>query len=146
MLLLKSDKVDGGRTSGIGRWVQELAWRDFYICVLTGFPRVSMGRPFLERLSSVVWEQHQGPESNVHGGTHPNRDTETLRRWKEGQTGVPIVDAAMRCLNKMGWVHNRMRMITAMFLTKDLMIDWRVGERVGFSSACLSIICVDGFS
>ncbi|KAJ6628747.1 FAD binding domain of DNA photolyase-domain-containing protein [Mycena sp. CBHHK59/15] len=107
-------KVDGGKTTGIGRWVQEIAWRDFYTCILAGFPRVSMGRPFLEKFTAVVWE-----EGNI-------------AKWKAGQTGVPIVDAAMRCINEMGWVHNRMRMISAMFLVKsakDLMVDWRVGER-----------------
>lgn len=127
MLLDKSDKVDGGRTSGIGRWVQELAWRDFYTCVLVGFPRVSMGRPFLEKFSNVVWENHQAPGDTMPDG---EKDSENLQKWKDGMTGFPIVDAAMRCIKEMGWVHNRMRMITAMFLTKDLMIDWRVGERV----------------
>lgn len=132
MKLLNSDKVEGGRNSGIGRWVQELAWRDFYTCVLVGYPRVSMGRPFLEKFAAVVWEDHQAPEDSETADKHINRaeDGEMLRRWKEGTTGVPIVDATMRCLKEMGWVHNRMRMITAMFLTKDLMIDWRVGERV----------------
>jgi len=129
MLLLKADKVDGGRTSGIGRWVQELAWRDFYTCVLVGFPRISMGRPFLEKFSAVVWEDHQVPADSTRTSGEGEADSEMLKKWKEGKTGVPIVDATMRCLKEMGWVHNRMRMITAMFLTKDLMIDWRVGER-----------------
>ncbi|KAF8076516.1 FAD binding domain of DNA photolyase-domain-containing protein [Lyophyllum atratum] len=129
MLLLKADKVDGDRTSGIGRWVQELAWRDFYTCVLVGFPRVSMGRPFLEKFSAVVWEDHQAPTDSTLAAGEADQDSEILNSWKEGKTGVPIVDATMRCLKEMGWVHNRMRMITAMFLTKDLMIDWRVGER-----------------
>jgi deoxyribodipyrimidine photo-lyase len=92
----------------------------------------------MEKFADVVWEPHHGPD----GG-----DAETLRKWKSGQTGVPIVDAAMRCLNEMGWLHNRMRsvvdvphdwqqlylelrMIVAMFLAKHLMIDWRVGEKV----------------
>ncbi|KAG6873734.1 hypothetical protein C0995_011553 [Termitomyces sp. Mi166 len=129
--LLDSDKVEGGRNSGIGRWVQELAWRDFYTCVLVGYPRVSMGRPFLEKFSSIVWEDHQAPEDSETADKHIDggKDGEVLRRWKEGTTGVPIVDATMRCIKEMGWVHNRMRMITAMFLTKDLMFDWRVGER-----------------
>ncbi|KIK68010.1 hypothetical protein GYMLUDRAFT_155610 [Collybiopsis luxurians FD-317 M1] len=119
--LQNSKKVDGSRDTGIGRWVQELAWRDFYTAVLASFPRVSMGRPFLEKFAAVKWEAHQ--EIGAGG------DNEALRRWKEGNTGVPVVDAAMRCIKEMGWVHNRFRMITAMFLTKDLMIDWRVGER-----------------
>ncbi|KAG6821605.1 hypothetical protein H0H93_000114 [Arthromyces matolae] len=128
MKLLNSKKVEGGRDSGVGRWVQELAWRDFYTCVLAGYPRVSMGRPFLEKFSAVVWEDHQSPR-DASDPPADGEDSEILRRWKEGSTGVPIVDATMRCLKEMGWVHNRMRMITAMFLTKDLMIDWRVGER-----------------
>lgn len=115
MALQGVDKVDGGKSSGIGRWVQELAWRDFYSNILVAFPRVSMGRPYLEKFADVAWEQPDGTE---------------LTRWKEGKTGYPIVDAAMRCLNEMGWIHNRLRMICAMFLTKDLMIDWRVGEKV----------------
>ncbi|KAF8897650.1 DNA photolyase, FAD-binding/Cryptochrome [Infundibulicybe gibba] len=128
MRLLKINKVEGGSTSGVGRWVQELAWRDFYTNVLAAFPRVSMGRPFLEKYAGVVWENHQAPGGTVQGSP-PAGDGEMFQRWKEGTTGVPVVDAAMRCLKKMGWVHNRMRMITAMFLTKDLMIDWHVGER-----------------
>ncbi|KAJ3869453.1 DNA photolyase, FAD-binding/Cryptochrome [Lentinula novae-zelandiae] len=119
--LQKSKKVDGSRDTGVGRWIQELAWRDFYTGVLAFFPRVSMGRPYLEKFAAVEWEAHQ--EAGVGGGDV------VLRRWKEGMTGVPVVDAAMRCIRQMGWVHNRFRMITAMYLTKDLMIDWRVGER-----------------
>ncbi|KAN0097489.1 DNA photolyase, FAD-binding/Cryptochrome [Tylopilus felleus] len=106
-------KVDAGRTTGIGRWVQELAWRDFYTNVLANFPRVSMERPFQERLANVKWEVNE----------------EHLAAWKQGKTGIPIVDAAMRQMNAMGWMHNRMRMIAAMFLTKDLMLDWHLGEQ-----------------
>ncbi|KAJ3812167.1 DNA photolyase, FAD-binding/Cryptochrome [Lentinula aff. lateritia] len=119
--LQKSKKVDGSRDTGVGRWIQELAWRDFYTGVLAFFPRVSMGRPYLEKFAAVEWEAHQ--EAGAGGGDV------VLRRWKAGMTGVPVVDAAMRCIQQMGWVHNRFRMITAMYLTKDLMIDWRVGER-----------------
>ncbi|GLB33926.1 putative DNA photolyase [Lyophyllum shimeji] len=129
MKLLKTDKVDGSRTSGVGRWIQELAWRDFYTCVLAGFPRVCMGRPYLERFSTVVWEDHQSPEDSSRAAGEGNQDSEMLKKWKEGMTGFPVIDATMRCIKVMGWVHNRMRMTTAMFLTKDLMIDWRVGER-----------------
>ncbi|KAJ3854237.1 DNA photolyase, FAD-binding/Cryptochrome [Lentinula lateritia] len=119
--LQKSKKVDGSRDTGVGRWIQELAWRDCYTGVLAFFPRVSMGRPYLEKFAAVEWEAHQ--EAGTGGGDV------VLRRWKAGMTGVPVVDAAMRCIQQMGWVHNRFRMITAMYLTKDLMIDWRVGER-----------------
>ncbi|KAF7977458.1 hypothetical protein HWV62_3639 [Athelia sp. TMB] len=102
-----------GTAGGPGRWVMELAWRDFYINVLVGFPRVSMGRPFNEKFNDVKWEVNE----------------EHLRRWQEGKTGVPIVDAGMRQLNTMGWMHNRVRMITGMYLCKNLMIDWRLGEK-----------------
>lgn len=94
------------------------AWRDFYTHVLALFPRVSMGRPFQEKFANVSWETNE----------------EHLQAWKDGRTGVPIVDAGMRQANKMGWMHNRVRMITAMYLVKDLMIDWRLGEKV--SSVC----------
>jgi deoxyribodipyrimidine photo-lyase len=131
MSLQQSRKVDGKKDSGVGRWLQEMAWRDFYTHTLAAHPRVSMGRPYLEKFSSVVWENHQATADTDESNTScTEMDSENLRRWKEGRTGVPIVDAAMRCLGEMGWVHNRMRMISAMYLTKDLMIDWRVGERV----------------
>lgn len=135
MISLKADKIEGDKSSGIGRWLQELAWRDFYTSILTSFPRVSMGRPYLEKFATVVWENHQAPEESGTGRVaNDDKDAEILKRWKMGMTGVPIVDAAMRCINEMGWVHNRARMITAMYLTKDLMIDWRVGERVSQTS------------
>ena len=123
-------KVDGSTQSGIGRWIQEIAWRDFYTNIVASFPRVSMGRPFIEKYSKVVWENHEAPQESGVGRQGQGQDTAAVNRWKEGKTGVPIVDAAMRCINEMGWVHNRARMISAMYLTKDLMIDWRVGERV----------------
>ncbi|KAI0322475.1 DNA photolyase, FAD-binding/Cryptochrome [Amylostereum chailletii] len=113
MDLLGISKVDAGRDSGVGRWVQELAWRDFYTHVLAAFPRVSMGRTFQGKFDDVQWET----------------DEAHFTAWKEGRTGVPIVDAAVRQANTMGWMHNRSRMIAAMYLTKDLMIDWRLGER-----------------
>ncbi|KAK0191151.1 DNA photolyase, FAD-binding/Cryptochrome [Armillaria mellea] len=126
MELLGVNKVDGGKTTGIGRWVQELAWRDFYINLVVAFPRVSMGRPWLEKYAAVVWEAHQSSEK---GNRSLDSDGEMLQAWKNGMTGYPIVDAAMRCIQEMGWLHNRLRMIAAMFLTKNLMFDWRVGER-----------------
>ncbi|KAF5390716.1 hypothetical protein D9757_002682 [Collybiopsis confluens] len=140
LTIQKSQKVDGSRDTGVGRWVQELAWRDFYTSVLVTFPRVSMGRPFLEKYAAVKWEVHQEVGTGGGGGgkgysdedpdpVGQGEDSEALKKWKDGKTGVPVVDAAMRCIKEMGWVHNRFRMITAMFLTKDLMIDWRVGER-----------------
>ncbi|KAG5639253.1 hypothetical protein H0H81_004914 [Sphagnurus paluster] len=94
---------------------------------MAGFPRVSMGRPFVEKYANIIWEDYQVPGDSAASEELP--DSEALQKWKEGKTGFPIVDATMRCLKEMGWVHNRMRMITAMFLTKDLMIDWKVGEK-----------------
>lgn len=76
-----------------------------------------MGRPFQEKLAGVKWETNE----------------EHLQAWKDGRTGVPIVDAGMRQANTMGWMHNRVRMVVAMYLVKDLMIDWRLGEKVGWS-------------
>ncbi|KAI0036800.1 DNA photolyase, FAD-binding/Cryptochrome [Vararia minispora EC-137] len=111
--VLGADKVQGTRDTAVGHWVQEVAWRDFYTHVMASFPRVSMGRTFLEKFDAVIWETNE----------------EHFEAWKQGRTGVPIVDAAMRQLNTMGWMHNRPRMVAAMFLVKDLMIDWRLGER-----------------
>ncbi|KAI0269121.1 DNA photolyase, FAD-binding/Cryptochrome [Gloeopeniophorella convolvens] len=113
LALLGAEKVQANRDSGVGMWIQEIAWRDFYTHVLVAFPRVSMGRPFQEKYADVHWE------------TNP----EHFEAWRTGRTGVPIVDAAIRQGNTMGWMHNRVRMIAAMYLTKDLMLDWRLGEK-----------------
>lgn len=128
MELFNMKTINGEGDTGASRWIQEVIWRDFYTDVLASFPRVSMGRPFLEKYSTVVWENHQAPQDPNSAGK-PNSDADGLMRWKLGKTGVPVVDAAMRCINEMGWVHNRLRMIVAMYLCKHLMIDWRVGER-----------------
>ncbi|SFM10751.1 deoxyribodipyrimidine photo-lyase [Marinobacter zhejiangensis] len=108
---------------GVSTWIKELAWRDFYVHILYHFPRVSMNRAFKQETEALAWNS---PD------TH-------LDAWKEGQTGVPIVDAAMRQLNQTGWMHNRLRMVAAMYLTKNLFIDWRLGERYFMSKL------VDGF-
>ena len=79
--------------------------------VLCAWPRVSMGRPFNLKFDTIVWE-HEGFEA-----------------WKEGRTGFPIVDAAMRAMKVQGYMHNRCRMIVAMCLTKLLLLDWRLGEK-----------------
>ncbi len=93
-------------------YVSELCWRDFYYHILWHHPRV-VDHAFREDLDRVRWHS----------------DGELLEAWKEGRTGFPIVDAAMRQLKATGWMHNRARMIVASFLTKDLLIDWRVGEK-----------------
>lgn len=102
--------VDG---QGITTWISELAWRDFYTHVVVGFPQVSKHLPFKQKTTSIQWRN----------------DTRDFEAWKTGNTGYPIVDAGMRQLNQTGWMHNRLRMVTAMFLTKHLMIDWRLGEK-----------------
>ncbi|MHC4811277.1 MAG: deoxyribodipyrimidine photo-lyase [Planctomycetota bacterium] len=105
-------RLDGG-SPGIATWISELLWRDFYRHVMVGWPRVSMGRAFKVQTEAVRW----------------SHDEAAFDAWCEGRTGFPIVDAGMRQLLAEGWMHNRLRMITAMFLSKDLLIDWRWGER-----------------
>ncbi len=107
-----NSRIDSGSTGLVG-WMEELIWREFYHHLLIGFPKLSKGRAFRAEMDSVPW----------------NDDEDAFRRWCEGRTGYPIVDAGMRQLNRTGWMHNRVRMITAMFLTKDLLINWRKGER-----------------
>lgn len=94
-------------------WINELLWREFYKHVLVGFPRVSRHRAFRPETEALKWR-------------HAPKD---LEAWQQGRTGLPIVDAAMRQLLETGWMHNRLRMVVAMFLTKNLLIDWREGER-----------------
>ncbi|MFN8410790.1 MAG: deoxyribodipyrimidine photo-lyase [Anaerolineales bacterium] len=92
-------------------WLNELIWREFYIQILFHFPHVSKGA-FNTSLANIPWRNHPSE----------------FDAWKEGRTGMPIVDAAMRQLKSTGWMHNRARMIVASFLVKDLLIDWRWGE------------------
>ncbi|MGV3345147.1 deoxyribodipyrimidine photo-lyase [Enterobacteriaceae bacterium LUAb1] len=94
-------------------WLNELIWREFYRHLLVAWPSLCKHQPFTDWTSQVQWQCN---------ATH-------LRAWQEGKTGFPIVDAAMRQLKATGWMHNRLRMIVASFLVKDLLIDWREGER-----------------
>lgn len=94
-------------------WLNELIWREFYRHLMTYHPDLCKHRPFIRWTDKVQWQQ----------------DDARLQAWQNGQTGYPIVDAAMRQLNETGWMHNRLRMIVASFLVKDLLIDWRAGER-----------------
>jgi deoxyribodipyrimidine photolyase len=96
----------------IHTYINELIWREFYMQILWHFPEV------LEHEFNPKWRPLRWSE--------PGKD---FQRWCDGETGFPIVDAGMRELNQTGCMHNRARMITAMFLTKDLHIDWRAGER-----------------
>jgi len=93
------------------KWLAELIWREFYQDILAHNPDV-VQHPFQAKYRDLSY-----PGEEAH-----------WMAWQEGQTGYPIVDAAMRCLNKTGWMHNRLRMVTASFLTKDLLIDYRRGE------------------
>ena len=97
-------------------WIGELVWREFFQQVLTAFPRVAEG-PFKTKPGL--------PASRSAG---PERDR-LFTAWCHGRTGYPIVDAGMRQLNQTGWMHNRVRMVVASFLVKDLRIDWQSGER-----------------
>jgi deoxyribodipyrimidine photo-lyase len=97
---------------GIVVWINELLWREFYQHLLFGYPALSMHQPMRAETNAVVWRQ--APED--------------FDAWAQGRTGVPIVDAAMRQLLATGWMHNRLRMVVAMYLTKNLLIDWRLGE------------------
>lgn len=93
-------------------WLNELIWRDFYFMILDHFPHV-VGSAFKPAYDAVQWDNWP----------------DAFAAWKEGRTGYPLVDAAMRQLNHSGWMHNRLRMIVASFLSKDLGIDWRLGEQ-----------------
>ncbi|GAB4466453.1 MAG: deoxyribodipyrimidine photo-lyase [Armatimonadaceae bacterium] len=93
-------------------FLRELAWRDFYYQVLWHFPHVAQGA-FKQEFDALNWENNE----------------EYFTAWCEGRTGYPFVDAAMRQMNRQAWMHNRARMVVASFLTKDLLIDWRWGER-----------------
>ncbi|MFO6424420.1 deoxyribodipyrimidine photo-lyase [Motilimonas sp. KMU-193] len=99
--------------SGAFCWISELAWRDFYRHLLIAHPKLSMGHNFVAKADHIVWR---------------NSDQD-FQAWCAGETGYPLVDAAMRQLNQTGWMHNRLRMVVASFLTKHLLIDWRKGER-----------------
>lgn len=99
-------------TNEISTWINELIWREFYYHITFSNPQLTH-KSFKEEYDNVQW----------------NHSEELFEAWKEGKTGYPIVDAGMRQLKRDGWMHNRVRMITAMFLTKDLLIDWRLGEK-----------------
>ena len=103
---------DAAAKAGAESWLNELIWREFYMALLYHFPH-TIQRPLREQYTNFAWLA----------------DDEAFAAWCEGRTGYPVVDAAMRCLNTTGWLHNRARMIVASFLTKDLLIDWRRGEQ-----------------
>jgi deoxyribodipyrimidine photo-lyase len=104
-------EVVGTATDGRAAFVRQLAWRDWYAHLLWQYPQLAR-RALAPEMDTIVWRD----------------DPEGFAAWQEGRTGYPIVDAGMRELAATGWMHNRVRMITASFLVKDLLIDWRAGE------------------
>jgi deoxyribodipyrimidine photo-lyase len=104
--------ADDASRKGAETWLNELIWREFFTAILFHFPQVRAGS-FREAYRDLPWEN----------------DKAQFEDWCAGKTGYPLVDAAMRQLSETGFMHNRARMIVASFLTKDLLIDWRWGER-----------------
>ena len=104
-------QLDSGE-SGIVKWIDEIVWREFYKNIMHCFPKVSKGLPFQDYTKNIKWRF----------------DKEEFEAWKTGKTGFPIIDSAMRQLNAEGWMHNRLRMVVAMFFTKNMLHDWRLGE------------------
>jgi deoxyribodipyrimidine photo-lyase len=102
-------------SEGASVWLSELIWRDFYAQILANFPHVAE-RSFKSEYDQIKWDH--GP----HGKA-------LFAAWCEGRTGYPLVDAAMAQINQTGYMHNRLRMVVASFLTKDLGVDWRWGEK-----------------
>ena len=98
---------------GAQTWLSELIWRDFYHQILWHRPDVASGHAFKRQYDALPWPNPPGH----------------FEAWCEARTGYPLVDAAMRQLNQTGYMHNRLRMVAASFLTKDLLVDWRLGER-----------------
>lgn len=105
------DAPDDSARKSAETWLNELIWREFYITILYHYPEV-LKQSFREDLRDISWRN----------------DEQEFDVWCEGQTGYPVVDAAMRQLQDLGWMHNRARMIVASFLVKDLLVDWRWGE------------------
>jgi deoxyribodipyrimidine photo-lyase len=104
--LVRAANINADKT-----WLQELIWREFYMMILWHFPHI-VHTSFKPEFDNIRWRNNE----------------EEFEAWCQGRTGYPIVDAGMRQLNETGWMHNRVRMITASFLTKHLLIDWRWGE------------------
>lgn len=102
----------GPARDGANTWISELLWRDFYKHISYHFPHVCKGKSFHAEYDTMKWEH----------------DPKAIAAWKNGETGYPLVDAAMKQLVQTGWMHNRLRMLVAMFLCKLMYQDWRVGE------------------
>ncbi len=98
---------------GICKWIDEIVWREFYRNIMHSFPKVSQNRPFKDYTTSIQWRH----------------SSEELEAFYTGKTGFPIVDAGIRQMLAEGWMHNRLRMVVAMFFTKNMLHDWRLGEK-----------------
>ena len=102
-----------GNATGPFIWLNEILWREFYRHIMALNPKVGKGANYNAKANNIIWDN----------------STDNFKAWCEGTTGYPMVDAAMHQLNQTGWMHNRLRMVCASFLTKHLLIDWRRGER-----------------
>jgi len=114
LVRLLRERAENGK-DGAATWLSELVWREFYMMILQRHPRV-VTHSFKAAFDKLRWEEGQAAD-------------EAFAAWCEGRTGYPLVDAAMAQLNESGFMHNRLRMVTASFLTKDLGISWLRGER-----------------
>jgi len=106
----------GAASAGAAVWLGELIWRDFYFMILHHHPRVAAGKSYHEAYDALQWAA-------------PHTGDEYFDAWCQARTGYPLVDAAMLQIQQSGYMHNRLRMVTASFLVKDLGVDWRRGER-----------------
>ena len=106
------EQTQQSENRGASTWLSELIWRDFYMMILANHPHVAT-RAYKTEFDAISWE------------AAPN----LFQAWCDARTGYPLVDAAMRQLNQTGYMHNRLRMVVASFLTKDLGLDWRLGEK-----------------
>jgi deoxyribodipyrimidine photo-lyase len=140
---LQASEVQPGAALGAQSWLSELIWRDFYMQILSNFPKVVRRsfRPEYDRVAWRIgpvgeaflggrpWQQAAADGSAPDNFSDPAAFSRDFTAWCEGRTGYPLVDAAMRQLNQTGYMHNRLRMVVASFLTKDLAIHWVEGER-----------------
>jgi len=110
-LKINNFELDAGE-KGIVKWIDEIVWREFYKNIMFSFPRVSKGQPFQGYTKNIEWRFSE----------------KEFSAWKEGKTGFPIIDSAMKQMLSEGWMHNRLRMVVAMFFTKNMLHDWRLGE------------------
>ena len=111
--LARMQQLNPKREAGAKAWIRQLAWRDFYNHLIVSYPELVKGAPFIKTTKNIPWAENE----------------DGFTAWAAGKTGQPFVDAGMRQLNQTGWMHNRLRMVVAMFLTKNLFIHWQRGEQ-----------------